>query len=594
MTFSARLTKTLRPALCGLMAIFFCLCFPAHATGIINASESKTYIELSPYLDIYIDQTQTLDIADISKPAFAKHFAKHSGDIRNLGHVSKPIWLRFTVRQASNDYSQHVLRMSYIYIDRLELYRPNGKGGFEVSIAGDTHPVASREMPDRLMLLPLKQMPGTTNTYYLLYQDRTTASLTTKLWDSEALRREQTMEFLLLGAFYGGLLVLLLYCLSLYVASRVSTYRAYAIYIVALIFFMGMQNGLVQFYLLNNSPSVIDLINDVSIGFLSFAVLGFVRKFLMVREYSPTLDLWISRLQWLACIAFALTVFLLSFHIIKNAFLVWLIYGAIASCVGFCTSAYFALVKKTRPGRFLFIAFILPFTGSMFLVLRGMGVMPVSVLSEHGMQIGSLFEMVILAIGMADQVTHLRREKDAAQTASLTDGLTGLGNRANLMREMPLLMQQAQFEKKKIALLLIDLDGFKTINDQYGHAAGDQLLQQLAARVKAAVRTHDLVIRMGGDEFVIALGSVNQASDVSSIADKIRILFSSPVQLLETNNSVSVSSSIGVAFWPPDNQINITPLTSIQHEIDRTLKAADRAMYTAKLAGKNRVHYADS
>ncbi len=138
--------------------------------GTINAPNHRQSIELTPALEIYIDPTGQRTIDEISNPDFAPNFHKIIANPHSLGVVKEPIWLRFTMTQAEGDRSTKIVESLYDYVDFLDLYRPIAAGGFERSWAGDQAPKGSRELPDRLMLLPIHQVAGTTQTYFLRYQ----------------------------------------------------------------------------------------------------------------------------------------------------------------------------------------------------------------------------------------------------------------------------------------------------------------------------------------------------------------------------------------------------------------------------------------
>lgn len=130
-----------------------------------------------------------------------------------------------------------------------------------------------------------------------------------------------------------------------------------------------------------------------------------------------------------------------------------------------------------------------------------------------------------------------------------------------------------------VAIAYLDLDGFKAVNDTYGHEAGDQLLKEIARRVVGDVRAGDTVARIGGDEFVLVLGGLADVSQCNPVLERILNSIAQPVRV---NGGVeaSVSGSIGVAVAPPDGT-----------EPRDLMAAADRAMYNAKRAGKGRIIY---
>ncbi len=160
------------------------------------------------------------------------------------------------------------------------------------------------------------------------------------------------------------------------------------------------------------------------------------------------------------------------------------------------------------------------------------------------------------------------------------DSLTGLFNRQYLLETLDKDLIKLKREKLFLALLFIDLDGFKLINDLQGHEGGDTLLKHVANQLKSSVREQDLVARLGGDEFVVALYSLNNIEDVRKIAEKIISSVSTPVNIGRVVSSVS--ASIGVSIHSSDKPSIL---------VNDLIQQADTAMYRAKELGKNRVQF---
>ena len=171
---------------------------------------------------------------------------------------------------------------------------------------------------------------------------------------------------------------------------------------------------------------------------------------------------------------------------------------------------------------------------------------------------------------------HLLRELAAlkereAQTQRLADrdGLTGLYNRRRMLELLQTAIAEAQQQWQSVGLLFIDLNGFKGINDEYGHAAGDKILTTVATRISARVRTGDLVCRYGGDEFVVVLPNVPDAAAVSRVADMIRERVALPYWI--QGNEQHLTAAIGESMYPRDGD-----------SAEVLLHRADQAMYRLK------------
>jgi len=190
--------------------------------------------------------------------------------------------------------------------------------------------------------------------------------------------------------------------------------------------------------------------------------------------------------------------------------------------------------------------------------------------SRTGQVIGAVivFRDVSEARAMRLKMTHLAQH----------DFLTDLPNRLLLKDRITQAISLARRHGKHLAVLFLDLDGFKHINDSLGHEIGDKVLQLVAQRLVACVRTSDTISRHGGDEFVILLSEIAEAGDAAISAKKILAALAMPHAISERN--VHLSASIGISIYPQDG-----------HDADTLLKNADAAMYQAKGAGNNNYHF---
>jgi len=173
-------------------------------------------------------------------------------------------------------------------------------------------------------------------------------------------------------------------------------------------------------------------------------------------------------------------------------------------------------------------------------------------------------------------ITAQKAAEETIQRLAFYDALTELPNRRLLMDRLETALSRAARHRDKVAVMLLDLDKFKNVNDTLGHAVGDMLLKAVSARLAAAVRRMDAVSRLGGDEFVVLLPELENVQDCRIIAAKLLSLFDNAFFLGEKN--LVISTSIGVAVYPDDGE-----------DRETLLKHADIAMYRAKEQGRNRM-----
>ncbi|MGL6132829.1 MAG: diguanylate cyclase domain-containing protein [Prochlorococcaceae cyanobacterium] len=172
-------------------------------------------------------------------------------------------------------------------------------------------------------------------------------------------------------------------------------------------------------------------------------------------------------------------------------------------------------------------------------------------------------------VGMLEDITKRYAADRAVLHEARHDLLTGLGNRALLMEQLERDLALARRHHWGVALLFLDLDGFKRINDRYGHAQGDQVLQLMARRLQGVLRETDLLCRLGGDEFVVLVPDAGSDEELRQIAMKLIQASEQPLSALA--HDLTLSASIGIARYP-----------NHARSADQLLAAADRAMYVAK------------
>ncbi len=175
-------------------------------------------------------------------------------------------------------------------------------------------------------------------------------------------------------------------------------------------------------------------------------------------------------------------------------------------------------------------------------------------------------------------ITERKQNEERMRHIAQHDMLTGLPNRLNLLSRLSQLLPETRRYGRLLAMLFIDLDRFKIINDTLGHAAGDELLREVAIRLAGLVRETDFVARLGGDEFVVLLPSISQPNDAAIVAQKIIATLSAPIEA--EGHELHTSPSIGISIFPDDG----LDATSI-------LKSADMAMYHAKSLGRNNFQF---
>jgi len=187
-------------------------------------------------------------------------------------------------------------------------------------------------------------------------------------------------------------------------------------------------------------------------------------------------------------------------------------------------------------------------------------------------------ELETIRYSMVETFNRLENEKKELYMTARTDTLSGLANRNALKEYMNRLIDVSKRDDKEFAMLFLDLDHFKSVNDSLGHNVGDELLKKIAGIIDEALRPTDFVARVGGDEFVVILQDYKSMHDLITIVERIQKVLSSAI-VVQTN-PMTISSSIGIAFYPKDGS-----------DIVSLMKNSDIAMYEAKKSGRSQYHF---
>lgn len=181
-------------------------------------------------------------------------------------------------------------------------------------------------------------------------------------------------------------------------------------------------------------------------------------------------------------------------------------------------------------------------------------------------------------VALAIDITQKKHDEDEIAFRANYDPLTSLPNRNLLAERLGQALKQARREGSRVAVMFIDLDFFKQVNDTLGHAVGDRLLQLVAERMRLCVRETDTIARLGGDEFVVVLTDIGESAPAGNVADKIIAQMNEPFDI--EGNEIHIGASIGITLFPDDGR-----------DIDALFRNADLAMYRAKALGRNNAQF---
>jgi len=609
----------------------------AHAAAPLPGATGS--VRLAPYIEVLEDPGGKLMLDDVRAAPNAQRFRPVGSGPINFGYTRSAWWLRFSLPGAAADAGDLLLEIAFPSIDRIELHEPVATAGpgprYGTRLAGDTFPWQAREVRHRNYVFRLSPPAGPeAHTYYLRLASQSVLTVPIALWRAQAFAEKTDNVQLILGLFYGLALALVAYNLMLYFAVQDRVYLYYVLYAAAFGTFLFAYDGLAYRYLW---PQSVWAANHAVVMLLCLALaLGalFAHSFLDMRHTAPRAGVAMRAVVWAGAVLAVIAAAgrpLDYGGVLRTISVLGFATAAVATTV-----AVRAMHSGYRPARYFLLAWAALLVFIAIGALRNFALVPTNFVGIYGLHIGFALDVLLLSFALGDRINVLRRERTAAQAEALQaqqrllsatresereleeriaertvelnranerlraeahereslmqllrhqeehlrfmaqhDPLTGLPNRLSMQQRLALAMELAKRNRKKVAVMLVDLDGFKGINDSRGHRAGDQALVQLAARLRTSVRGSDTVARYGGDEFVILAGELDRGEDAGMIAEKVTDMVQVPLSI--EGGPVRVSCSIGISVYPDDGE-----------DAEQLIALADKAMYATRSRGAQR------
>lgn len=537
----------------------------------------------------------------------------------NLGYSASAFWLHTELQQTGDLTETRMLEISFPTLDHVEVFLTHTSDGQLLYHAktGDQQPFNERPYRHRNFVFPLQLPANETLQLYLRIQSDGSLTMPAYLWSPTAFLQYSRDTYIIFTLYFGILSALFAYNLLLFFSLRDRTYLYYVLFVGAMAVGQGGWNGFFFEYFWPHSP---DWGNVAAVaGFDAAGMFGaiFSRTFLSTHKQVP----WLDRAIVACAIIFGLL--LITLPVVPYQ---WNAIGTSMTGVMFASLAVIGGVLRLwqgfRSARYFLLAWSLLLFGAAALGARNLGLVPTNFFTLYAMQIGSALEALLLSFALAERINDMRLQKEQAENEAVQtrqklvdtlakteqwleqqvaertrklvdlnnqlllrqkqlnklahyDTLTGLANRTLLEERLVHAIKRAERQRSILAVMLLDLDGFKPINDHFGHTLGDRVLQHIAGKLDQGVRASDTVARIGGDEFVIVLEDVNTSEDVKRIASQLASQIEETIVLDDIQ--LSVGASIGCALFPDDGE-----------DAQQLLDFADQRMYDRKFQNKTR------
>ncbi|WP_225977740.1 sensor domain-containing diguanylate cyclase [Paracidovorax avenae] len=553
---------------------------PAARAGTVEPAVLAAHeggVSLVPHMEVLEDPGRRLGIGDVLAPENAARFV-HPDDPLRGAEADRVLWFRVQLRLADPGDAQRewLLVVPTVSTHELRFYGPYGPDGRALAppvVTGMRHPWATRPAGSEQMAWRFRLPDAQTYTAYFRVESTFARFYAVTAWDLADYLQATQDKRMFDGACYGLLLGLLAFSLAMLLVFREGIYAWYSLSCACALLALAGLNGHTLRYPFAHWPAAAGLFYTLAPPLWAMSKLLFGRSLLRLSRYAPRIDRLVLAL--VAVLGAATVYGLFGPHPL------WLFRAVQASVmvstVVLAAGALIAVRRRYWPAVLYSAGVLLLLLGICAIIVASWGWVAWAPGQMDLTQAALVAEAVIFAAAMASRLRLLRMSEQALgrRTRELvevlgTDALTGAANRAGLARRAEAALEAGE----PFTLMLLDLDGFKAVNDTHGHAAGDAVLVALVPRLRALLREGDLVARLGGDEFAVLLAG---APPCTALADQARAMARAvAVPLGFEGRNLSVGLSVGIASHPGDGRT-----------LESLLRAADAAMYASKRRGRN-------
>jgi two-component system, sensor histidine kinase LadS len=598
--------------LCAVLVAALCQA-SAVLAGTVSLAPDSGRLQLGPHVQYLEDREGSLTIDQVQQPSAI--WLDSEQEVLSFGYSPSAYWIRAAFTQVGDRTRPYILEVAYPVLDQLEVHVFEEMTEVAHFRMGDQWPYHQRPVANPNFLIPLVVQPGITTTFYLRILSTSAVQIPLTLHQDLSLVETAYHRGMMQALFYGAMLVMAIYNLLIFFSIRDINYLYYVLVVVSVSTLLGGIEGLTFKYLWPDSAWLNDSILIIALsGTVVFSAL-FFRRFLDIPSTRPLLGRVILMVAILPLFTMAGAFFLPY----RPMILITIVLALGAIMVGF-----WAAIVRWHDGfeaaKYLNLAWSFVLASGVLFAFNKLGVLPRNGFTENVMQIGTGIQALLLSFALAYRMNYERdlreraqQESVAAQRALLdqqiraaeeldrlvhqraaelkraneqlkelgaTDALTGVLNRRAFEERFEIEYGRACRDQSSLAILMIDLDHFKGVNDRYGHVFGDLCLVHAASTIRDNLRRpSDVIARYGGEEFIVMLPETDLQGAVVVAQGILDALSRRVVE--DGNHRVALAASIGVAARMPGSGA----------DRDALLKDADQNLYLAKQNGRNRVEW---
>lgn len=508
-----------------------------------------------------------LNLAQVRRAYAEGRFRPSPGRALNFGIGARPHWVRIPLHNGHPSVVRRSLLIENAWPGRLDLYLVQGNQLLDQRrFPAKAQPV-SRRHPLYEPLLP----PGD-SVLYLRVENSGPMVLPIHFGDPDARLRFDTLNAYGYGALYGFALALLLYNLVLFLRIRQARYLVYSIFLFSFILANASYTGHLAWALWPPQQPVWQGLNPATIALYATCGILFGLAFLDIRSLLPRLFRGL-----LVLIALVWVVLAVSWLAGQQA---WTFSGAIGFAIFYSLAVLPLAVFAWRWGRseagYYLLASLAGACGTAITALAVTNVLPANHLTFHAVELGVAIDAVLLSFALAEQFRLAQRQRILAERVSRLDPLTSLYNRRAFQELAAPLLANAERQGRPVSLLLLDLDQFKAVNDDYGHREGDQVLRQVARILRQSVHRDAVLARWGGEEFVVLMPDTDSGKAMR-MAERLRAAMEGlPARRSLGHRSRRITASLGVCSQQGSSL-----------SLDALVRTAEANLHRAKALGRN-------
>jgi len=501
----------------------------------------------------------------------AGQFAPGTSPALNFGIGSKPVWIHFTVDNPTATFLQRRLSIENAWLDQVEVYFQHQGKTTATYRAGDRQPFGQRPIASRYFVFDQAFGSGVSEVFIRVETaDPMVVPIT--LLNPETSRIRQTQQELSYGVVYGFLLALMAYNAILFISLRGWQYLLYSAYLAMFAAMNIAYTGHGFAWLWPDAVNWQQWSNPVLMVLYGVSGLLFAIRFLDLRLYYPRVRTLV--LSFCATFGVLLGVAILAgsqkYALLVSFSFVFLFTGLMLFL------GVISVRAGQKPAKYFLIAAIAAMVGAVLTTLSTWGFIPHNTWNFRAVEIGMLVDATLLALALAYQLRMGQEERILAERLAQQDPLTGLNNRRAFYDKTGSLWSQAIRHGHHTAVMLLDIDLFKQINDVHGHAHGDKVLKAMANILKQAIRQGDVLARWGGEEFIVFLPETS-LQEAAALAERLRTAIAG-MRIPYATGETTVTASFGVAQKDRGHST-----------LDALIASADECLYQSKQQGRNRV-----